>query len=122
MELLAKRQRPVLLRRRVLRRAGPAAGAPLLQDAFEGHGVELGLLRRDLLDTRRIDRRIRLGHPEDVHVVLLLLHVDVFLICADKRRENAIVIESLRALGDRPFFSRLTQRERASKTRAVQSV
>jgi len=80
MELLTKSQRPVFLSRRVLRRAGSASGSPFLQDALQGYGVELGLLRRYFLDTGRIDRRVWLRHPEHVHVVVLLFYVDVIFI------------------------------------------
>jgi len=88
MELLAKRQRPVLLRRSVLRCTRSTSGASFLQDALQRHGMEFRLFRRYLFDTRRIDRRIRLRHPEEVHIVILFVHVAILLIYRGKQQEN----------------------------------
>jgi len=85
MELLAKRQRPVLLRRSVLRCTRSTSGASFLQDALQRHGMEFRLFRRYLFDTRRIDRRIRLRHPEEVHIVILFVHVAILLIYRGKK-------------------------------------
>lgn len=84
---LSDGQRSVLLRRRVLRRPGAAAAAALLlQRRLERDGVELGLLRRDLVYPTGVDGGIRLGHAEHVRILVQVLEVDfvtvvVFVFC-----------------------------------------
>ena len=85
MKFLTKSKWPVLLSWGILRCSRSTSGSFFLESTFQGHGMELWLLRRNFFDSIRVENRIRMMRSESVHTVVFIFDVGIFVLWNEER-------------------------------------